>query len=136
MTDTSIDLLISTMNKIPYIQTLSCCGGHPEELAVPGFKYGIANIHLEIKDEQHNLFKWYSLIERILHQRKQFRTKYNWSLIIAKQFLLEDIFLAWNWILKIQAEAKTNEECRNGLDEGIKFLIDIFKMETEKTTED
>lgn len=132
MADVSIESLISFMNKIPYIETLSCCGGHPEESAIPGFRYGVANVHFEIREEQHNLFKWYSRIESILRQRKQFKTKYDWSLIVEKQFLIEDDSLAWDWVLKIQATAKTDEECRNGLDEGIKFLTDIFERETKK----
>lgn len=135
MVDECIDELISVMNKSSYIETLSCCGGHPEESAVPGFKYGVANVHFEIKEEQHNLFKWYRFMEEILRERKQFKTRFDWSLIIQKQFLIEDDFLAWDWVLKIQATAKTDEECRSGLDEGIKFLIDIFKRKTKKELE-
>lgn len=132
MKDESIELLISVMDKVSYIETLSCCGGHPEESAVPGFKYGIANVHFEIKEEQHNLFKWYQLTEAILRERKRLKTKFDWSLIIEKQFMVEDDCLAWDWVIKIQAAAKTNEECRKSLDEGIKFLTDTFKRETKK----
>lgn len=132
MADECIDLLISVMNKIPFIETTSCCGGHPEESAVPGLKYGIANVHFEIKDEPHNLFKFYRLIEDILRQRREFKARQDWSLIVEKQFLLEDDSLTWNWVIKIQASAKTFKGCRNGLDEGIKFLTDIFKRETRK----
>ena len=132
MADVSIESLISLMNQIPYLETLSCCGGHPEESAVPGFKYGVANVHFEIKEEQHNLFKWYQLIESVLGERKRFNAKYDWSLIVEKQFMFEDDYLVWDWVIKVQATARTNEECRDGLDEGIKFLTDIFKKEAEK----
>lgn len=135
MADKPIELLISAMNKVSYIETLSCCGGHPEESALPGFKYGIANVHFEIREEQYNLFKWYRLIESILRERKQFKTKYDWSLIAEKQFLIQDDSMAWDWVLKIQATAKTEEECRSGLDEGIKFLTDIFERETDRIKE-
>ena len=43
--------LIGAVNKIPYIETFSCCKGHPEESAVEEYDYAVANVIFEIKDE-------------------------------------------------------------------------------------
>ncbi|MBI2251588.1 MAG: hypothetical protein HYU63_02330 [Armatimonadetes bacterium] len=135
MSDKSMHKLISIMNEIPYIETFSCCGGHPEESAVEGLKWAIANIHFEIKEEQYNLFKWYSLIETILLERKKLKPKYSWGFIVEKQFLLEDNFLIWRWTLKVEVEGETYEKCQSGLEEGVKFLSDIFEKEAKKELE-
>jgi len=43
--------LIEAMNTVSYIETYSCCEGHPEEAAVKQYGYAVANVVLEIKHE-------------------------------------------------------------------------------------
>ena len=47
--DQAMGPLIEAMNRMPYIQTFSCCEGHPEEAAVRKYGYAVANIVLECK---------------------------------------------------------------------------------------
>jgi hypothetical protein len=126
--DETIAPLIEVMNKVPYLVTLSCCGGHPEESAVREYGYAVATVVFDIEDEQENTIRWYDTVQDILRRRKEQRLSREHAFIFEKKFILnEDNYLSWQWELKIQATGKTTEECRAGLDEGIVFLIDYFR---------
>lgn len=126
--DDVMDPLIEAMNKIPYIETFSCCEGHPEESAVREYGYSVANVIFEIKDEPQNLITWLSFAQEILRKRKKATVNREFAFIIERKYTLnEDNNLGWEWEIKIQATGKSSEECRLGLNEGITFLSCIFK---------
>ncbi len=125
--DETVAPLISAMNHVPFLVTLSSCGGHPEESAVREYNYAVANVVFEIKDEAGNAIRWYGMLQEILRSRKSERPQREHAFIFAKKFWLNlDGFLAWQWDLKIQATGQTPAECRAGLDEGIGFLTTYF----------
>lgn len=125
--------LIEAMNKIPYIETFSCCEGHPEESAVQEYGYAVANVIFEIKDESQNLIAWLSFAQEILRRRRQTTVNKEFAFIIEKKYSLnEDNNLGWEWEIKLQATGKSRERCRWGLDDGIIFLTKIFIEESEK----
>lgn len=125
--------LIEAMNKIPYIETFSCCEGHPEESAVQEYGYAVANIIFDIKEEPRNLVAWLSFAQEILRRRKNMTVDREFAYIIEKKYSLnEDNNLGWEWEIKIQATGKSKEECRNGLDDGIRFLTKLFAEESGK----
>ncbi len=125
--------LIGAVNKIPYIETFSCCKGHPEESAVEEYGYAVANVIFEIKDEPQNLITWLLFTQEILRQRKKMALKREFAFIIEKKYgLNEDNNLSWEWEIKIQATGKSAEDCGKGLYDGIKYLTNIFIKESEK----
>lgn len=125
--------LIEAMNKIPYIETFSCCGGHPEESAVQEYGYAVANVVFEINDEPRNLIAWLTLAQNILRKRKAADVDREFAFIIEKKYSLnEDNNLSWDWEVKIQATGKNPEECRLSLNDGIKFLTEEFIRESGK----
>lgn len=125
--------LITAMNSVSYIETFSCCQGHPEESAVKSYGYAVANVVFEIKDEPRNLVTWFSLAQEILRQRKAIVPAKEFAFIIEKKYSLnEDNNLGWSWGIRIQATAKTVQECRQGLDAGIEFLKKIFTLEANR----
>ena len=127
MIDETIAPLIKAMNRIPFIETLSCCGGHPEESAVQEYGYAVANVLFEVQDEAENVIRWYGMMQEILHHRKTSTVKHEYAFIFAKKFLLnDDDYLSWQWELNIQATGATIDDCRAGLDEGIIFLTAYF----------
>ena len=131
--DNVMNPLIESMNKIPYIETFSCCEGHPEESAVQEYGYAVANIIFEVKDEPQNLVAWLSFGQDLLRQRKEAILKTEFAFIIEKKYSLnEDNNLAWDWEIKIQATGKNQEECRKGLNDGIEFLTARFIKDAEK----
>ncbi len=126
--DETIAPLIEVMNQVPYIVTLSCCGGHPEESAVKEYGYAVATVIFDIEDEAENAIRWYDVVQDILRRRKAQQLSREHAFIFEKKFVLnEQGYLSWQWELKIQATGKTPEECRTGLDEGIVFLTDYFR---------
>ncbi len=126
--DETIAPLIEAMNRIPYVDTLSCCGGHPEESAVKEYGYAVATVVFDIEDEAENAIRWYGAVQDILRRRKAQRVSREHAFIFEKKFLLNDEgYLAWQWELKIQATGKTPEDCRAGLDEGIGLLTECFR---------
>lgn len=126
--DETIAPLIVAMNRVPFIVTLSSCGGHPEESAVREHRYAVANVVFEIKDEAENAIRWYGMVQDILRARKAERHQREHAFIFAKTFCLNpNGYLAWQWNLRIQATGRSPEECRAGLDEGIAFLTAYFK---------
>ena len=125
--------LIEAMNKISYIETFSCCEGHPEESAVQEYGYAVANVIFEIKDEPQNLIAWLLFAREIMKQRKEATVYREFAFIIEKKYSLnEDNNLGWEWEIKIQATGESRQECREGLDDGIKFLMRTFTEESEK----
>ena len=125
--DETIAPLVAAMNRVPFIATLSSCGGHPEESSVREYGYAVANVVFDIKDEAENAIRWYGMVQDILRARKAERPQREHAFIFAKKFSLNpDGHLAWQWDLKIQATGKTPGECRAGLDEGIAFLTAYF----------
>jgi tRNA(Phe) wybutosine-synthesizing methylase Tyw3 len=68
--DETIAPLIEAMNKVPYLATLSCCGGHPEESAVKEYSYAIATVVFDVEDEAENAIRWYDVVQDILSRRK------------------------------------------------------------------
>ena len=52
--DETIAPLIEVMNRVSYIETLSSCGGHPEESAVQEYGHAVGNVVFEIEDEPEN----------------------------------------------------------------------------------
>lgn len=131
--DDGMHLLIKAMNEIEYIETFSCCEGHPEETAVSGYGYAVANIIFEIIDEPHNLITWMTFAQHILRQRKRISPENEFAYIIEKKFSLNtDGNLGWDWEVKIQATGESPEECRMGLDEGVAFLTKMCVEEREK----
>ena len=125
--------LIEAMNEIPYVETFSCCEGHPEESAVQEYGYAVANIIFEIKDEPQNLIAWLSFAREILKQRKDTTVNREFAFIMEKKYSLnEDNNLGWEWEMKVQATGKSKEECRSGLDDGIRFLTKVFVEESGK----
>ncbi len=130
--DKTIVPLITAMNHVCFIETLSSCGGHPEESAVREYGYAVANVVFEIEDEPENAIRWYGMLQDILRRRKQQRLQREHAFIFAKKFSLNpEGYLAWQWGLKIQASGKTPEECRAGLDEAIAFLVAYFAEAAE-----
>ena len=126
--DETIEPLIDVMNCVPFIETFSSCGGHPEESSVQEYGYAVANVVFEIEDEPDNVMRWYGMLRDILIQRKAEALEREHAFIFAKKFSLSpDGYLCWQWGLKIQATGKTPEECRSGLDEGIAFLTAYFR---------
>ena len=126
--DETIAPLIEVMNQVPYIVTLSCCGGHPEESAVKEYGYAVATVVFDIEDEAENAIRWYDVVQDILRCRKAQQLSREHAFIFEKKFILnEEGYLSWQWELKIQATGKTPEQCRTGLDEGIAFLTDYFR---------
>ena len=131
--DDVMNSLVEAMNRMPYVETFSCCEGHPEESAVQKYGYAVANIIFEIKDEPQNLIVWLSFAQEILRQRRKISAEREFAFIIEKKLSLnEDNNLAWDWEIKIQATGETSQECRRGLDDGIKFLTELFIKEAEK----
>lgn len=131
--DAAMKPLIELMNRVPYIETFSCCEGHPEESAVKHYGYAVATVIFEIKDEPQNSASWFLLAREILQERKKITPQKEFAFIIEKKYSLgEDNNLGWLWEIKIQATAKTPQDCRRGLDEGIAFLLKIFVKEAEK----
>ena len=125
--DETIAPLIKAMNRIPYVATLSCCGGHPEESAVKEYGYAVATVIFDIEDEAENAIRWYGIVQDILKRRKTQKLLREHAFIFEKKFSLNDHgYLGWQWELKIQATAKTAAQCRAGLDEGIAFLLNYF----------
>ncbi len=128
MIDETIAPLIDIMNRISFIETLSCCGGHPEESAVEEYGYAVANVIFDIENESENAIRWYNMVQDILRLRKNASVNHEHAFVFEKKFLLNgDGYLSWQWELKIQATATTPEMCREGLDEGIDFLISYFR---------
>ncbi len=126
--DETIAPLIEAMNQLPYLVTLSCCGGHPEESAIKEYGYAIATVIFDIEDEPENAIRWYGIIQDILRHRKKRRLSNEHAFIFEKKFILNDKgYLSWQWELKIQATGKTPGECRAGLDEGVAFLTTYFR---------
>ena len=126
--DETISPLIEAMNRVSFIETLSSCGGHPEESAVREYGYAVGNVVFEIEDEPGNAIRWYVMMQDILARRKAEAIKREHAFIFAKKFSLNpDGFLCWQWDFKIQATGKTPDECREGLDEGIVFLTAYFR---------
>ncbi len=126
--DETIAPLIEVMNKVPYLVTLSCCGGHPEESAVKEYEFAVATVVFDFEDEAENIIRWYGVIQDILRCRKRQRLSREHAFIFEKKFILnEDGYLSWQWELKIQSTGKTPDECRAGLDEGIVFLTNYFR---------
>ncbi len=131
--DDVMNPLIEAMNKIPYIETFSCCQGHPEESAVKKYGYAVANVIFEIKDEPQNLIAWLEFAQEILRQRKKTTVDKEFAFIIEKKYSLnEDSNLGWEWEIKIQATGETAQDCREGLDDGITFLKGMFIKEAER----
>jgi hypothetical protein len=125
--DETIAPLIEAMNRVSFIETLSSCGGHPEESAVREYGYAVGNVVFEVEDEPENAIRWYVMVQDILGRRRAESLKREHAFIFAKKFALNsDGYLCWQWDLKIQATGKTPEECRRGLDEGIAFLAAYF----------
>ena len=125
--DETIAPLIEAMNKVPYLTTLSCCGGHPEESAVKEYGYAVATVIFDIEDEPENAIRWYGVVQDILRGRKAQQLSREYAFIFEKKFILNaDGYLSWQWELKIQATGTTVEDCRVGLDEGIIFLTAYF----------
>ncbi len=125
--DETIAPLIEAMNRVAFIETLSSCGGHPEESSVQEYGYAVANVVFEIEDEPQNAIRWYGMLQDVLLRRKKQQMKREHAFIFAKKFSLNpDGYLAWQWDVKIQATGMTPEECRTGLDEGIAFLAAYF----------
>ena len=130
--DETIAPLIAAMNRVSFIETLSSCGGHPEESAVREYGYAVANVVFEIEDEPENAMRWYGMLQDVLRRRKQQRPEHEHAFIFAKNFSLNpEGYLAWQWSLKIQASGKTPDECRAGLGEGIAFLRAHFEEAAE-----
>ena len=126
--DKTIAPLIEAMNRVSFIETLSSCGGHPEESALREYGYAVGNIVFEIEDEPENAIRWYGMMQDILTRRKAETHKREHAFIFAKKFSLNpDGYLCWQWDFKIQATGKTPRECRDGLDEGIAFLTAYFR---------
>ena len=126
--DETIAPLVEAMNKVPYLATLSCCGGHPEESAVKEYGYAVATVIFDIEDEAENIIRWYGVVQDILSRRKAQQLSREHAFIFEKKFILNaDGYLSWQWELKIQATGKTPEQCRAGLDEGIAFLTEYFR---------
>ena len=131
--DNVMNPLVEAMNRMPYIETFSCCQGHPEESAVQKYGYAVANIIFEIKDEPQNLIAWLSLAQEILRQRKKITVEREFAFIIERKYSLnQDNNLAWDWEIKIQATGETPQDCRKGLDDGIEFLAGVFSKEAER----
>ncbi|GAG10560.1 unnamed protein product, partial [marine sediment metagenome] len=84
--DEVMNPLIEAMNKIPYIETYSCCQGHPEESAVKEYGYAVANIVFEVKDEPQNLIPWLLFVQEILRQRKKLTVKREFAFIVEKKY--------------------------------------------------
>lgn len=130
--DETIVPLIAAMNRVSFLETLSSCGGHPEESAVREYGYAVANVVFEIEDEAENAIRWYDMLQDVLRRRKQRRLRREHAFIFAKKFSLNpQSYLAWQWGLQIQASGKTPEECRAGLDEGLAFLTAYFQEAAE-----
>ena len=126
--DETIAPLIEAMNKVPYLTTLSCCGGHPEESAVKEYGYAVATVVFDVEDEAENAIRWYGVVQDILTRRKAQQLSREHAFIFEKKFMLNaDGYLCWQWELKIQATGKMPEQCRAGLDEGIAFLTGYFQ---------
>lgn len=131
--DDAMKPLIEAMNGIPYIETFSCCEGHPEESAVQQYGYAVANIIFEVKDEPENLISWLAFAQEILRQRKKTTVDKEFAFIIEKKYSLnEDNNLGWEWEIKIQATGEIPQDCRKGLNDGIGFLTGMFIKESEK----
>jgi len=129
--DVIMEPLIKAMNSIPYIETFSCCEGHPEESAVKNYGYAVANVVFEIKDEPQYLISWLFLVQEILRGRKNVRKGF--AFIFEKKYSLNiDNGLSWNWEVKIQATGETPEVCRKGLDEGIEYLTEKFLNDSKR----
>ncbi len=130
--DETVAPLIEAMNRVSFIETLSSCGGHPEESAVREYGYAVANIVFEIEDEPGNAIRFCGMMQDVLTRRKAEALKREHAFIFAKKFALNpDGYLCWQWDLKIQATGKTPDECRRGLDEGIAFLTTFFQEVAE-----
>lgn len=131
--DETIAPLIEAMNRVSFIETLSSCGGHPEESAVREYGYAVANVVFDIEDEAENAIRWYAMMQDILLRRKAETLKREYAFVFEKKFLLNDEgYLSWQWELKIQATGTTPQECRTGLDEGIGSLRDAFEREAQR----
>ncbi len=125
--DTAIAPLVEAMNRVPFIATLSSCGGHPEESSVREYGYAVANVVFDLKDEAENAIRWFGMVQDVLRARKAERPRREHAFIFAKKFCLNlDGYLTWQWDLKIQATGKSPAECRAGLDDGIAFLTSYF----------
>ena len=126
--DETIAPLIEAMNRVSFLETLSSCGGHPEESAIKEYGYAVGNVVFEIEDEPENAIRWYVMMQDILTCRKTEALKREHAFIFAKKFSLNpDGYLCWQWDFKIQATGKTPDVCRQGLDEGIAFLTAYFR---------
>ena len=126
--DETIAPLIEAMNRVSFIETLSSCGGHPEESAIKEYGYAVGNVVFEIEDEPENAIRWYVMMQEILTRRKTEALKREHAFIFAKKFSLNpDGYLCWQWDFKIQATGKTPDDCRQGLDEGIAFMTAYFR---------
>lgn len=133
MIDPKIQRLVETINLLGFINTVSCCEGHPDE-EVKGFQYAVANVIFAVKDEPRNLFRWYRLMEQILRARQAANVMHDFSCNFDKRFSLgEDDTLCWDWVLKIQGCGRNAAESRAALDEGITFLTKLFQQEVSKT---
>lgn len=131
--DDTIAPLVEAMNHVPFLATLSSCGGHPEESAVREYGYAVATVVFDVKDEAENAIRWYGIVQDILRTRKAERPQREHAFIFAKKFCLNpDGFLSWQWDLKIQATGKMPAECRAGLDEGVTFLTEYFNGAAEE----
>ena len=130
--DETIAPLIEAMNRVPFVGTLSSCGGHPEESAIQEYGYAVANVVFEIEDEPENAIRWYGMMQDILTHRKAEALEREHAFIFAKKFSLNpDGYLCWHWDLKVQATGQTPDACRRGLDEGIAFLTMFFEEAAE-----
>lgn len=125
--DETIRPLIAALNRVEFIETFSSCGGHPEEAAFEEYDYAVANVVFEIEEEPENAMRWYGMIQNALRQHKNQPRKFDHTCIFSKTYSLNPAgYLAWQWNLKIQATGKTSADCRQGLDEGIAFLVAYF----------
>ena len=130
--DATIAPLVEAMNRIPYLDTLSCCGGHPEESAVREYGYAVATVVFDVEEESENAIRWYGVVQDILRRRKTQQLSREHAFIFEKKFMLnEDGFLSWQWELKVQATGKTPRDCRAALDEGMAFLTAYFQEAVE-----
>ena len=130
--DREVQPLVDAISAVPYLATVSCCAGHPDE-KTPGFQYAVANVVFEVKDEPRNLFRWYRLMERVLRFRRDTRVRHDWGCTFDRRFSLgEDDVLSWEWVLKIEGSGRDLAGCRAALDEGIAALVEPFQAEAEE----
>ena len=82
--DETIAPLIEAMNRVAFIETLSSCGGHPEESSVQEYGYAVGNVVFEIEDEPQNAIRWYGMLQDVLLRRKKQQMKRSTLLFLPK----------------------------------------------------